>query len=90
MGAKPEHVEAGFYIGGTDSCQGDSGGPLYKFVNGKAYIIGVVSRGDDCAGFNQPGIYTDVSKFRSWIYKHTRDGGCNWFLKYKSLLEINN
>ena len=87
MGAKPEHVEAGFYIGGTDSCQGDSGGPLYKFVNGKAYIIGVVSRGDDCAGFNQPGIYTDVSKFRNWIYENTKDGGCNWSSKINPCLK---
>ena len=82
MGAKPEHVKMGYYLGETDSCQGDSGGPLYKFVRGtagrnKAYLVGVVSRGDDCAGFNQPGIYTDVAKYRKWINWHTRDGSCN-------------
>ena len=35
LGAKPEHVKLGYYLGETDSCQGDSGGPLYKFVRGK-------------------------------------------------------
>ena len=82
MGAKPEHVKMGYYLGDTDSCQGDSGGPLYKFVKDKAgqdraYLVGVVSRGDDCAGFNQPGIYTDVTKYKDWILEHTKDGSCN-------------
>ena len=76
LGAKPEHVKIGYYLGDTDSCQGDSGGPLYKFVRGKAYLVGVVSRGDDCAGFNQPGIYTDVQKYKDWILEHTEDGSC--------------
>ena len=81
MGAKPEHVKMGYYLGETDSCQGDSGGPLYKFVKDKrgrnrAYLVGVVSRGDDCAGFNQPGIYTDVQKYKDWILEHTKDGSC--------------
>ena len=65
-----------YYLGHSDSCQGDSGGPLYRFLNGKAYLVGVVSRGDECAGFNQPGIYTDISKQRQWILKNTRDGTC--------------
>ena len=76
MGAKPEHVKMGYYLGETDSCQGDSGGPLYKFVKDRAYLVGVVSRGDDCAGFNQPGIYTDVQKYKDWILEHTEDGSC--------------
>ena len=63
-------------MGHTDSCQGDSGGPLYKFIGNKAYLVGVVSRGDDCAGFNQPGIYTDVYKQRKWILENTSDGSC--------------
>ena len=47
------------------------------FTDGKAHVIGVVSRGDDCAGFNQPGIYTEVSKFLDWIEQHTKDATCS-------------
>ena len=44
-------------IGGSDACQGDSGGPLVKWqrikkngrVMQKAYLIGLVSRGQGCA-----------------------------------------
>jgi len=35
-----------------------------------------VSRGDDCAGFNQPGIYTDIFKERQWILENSKDGSC--------------
>ena len=77
MGAKPDQASLGYYLGDTDSCQGDSGGPLYKFMGNKVYIVGVVSRGDDCAGFNQPGIYTDVAKYKKWILKHSYDGSCS-------------
>ena len=48
----------------------------FAFSDGRAHVVGVVSRGDDCAGFNQPGIYTDVSKYLDWIEKHTKDGSC--------------
>ena len=67
----------GYYLRDTDSCQGTTGGPLYKFVGGRAYIVGVVSRGNDCAKINQPGIYTDVTKYKDWILEHTQDGSCN-------------
>ena len=70
------HKDLGYYLGHTDSCQGDSGGPLYRFYKGKAYVVGVVSRGDECAGFNQPGIYTDVYKYKKWILKYTKGGSC--------------
>lgn len=65
-----------YYLGGTDSCTGDSGGPVYTFHKTKrgkkAYLVGVVSRGYDCAGFNQPGIYTDVFKYKKWIKRNIR------------------
>ena len=71
-----EQFNLGYYLGHTDSCFGDSGGPLYKFINGKAYLVGVVNRGDDCAGFNQFGIYTIVYKLKDWILKNSADGSC--------------
>ena len=47
------------------------------FPDGKAYIVGVVSRGDDCAGFNQPGIYTTVYEYIDWIKENSKDGDCS-------------
>merc|ERR1712051_637421 len=69
-----EQRKLNYYLGETDSCRGDSGGPLYRFHKKKAYLVGVVARGDECAGFNQPGIYTDVFKHKTWIYKNARQG----------------
>jgi len=55
---------AGEYLrGGKDSCQGDSGGPAE--VNGE--VVGVVSFGTGCGRRLFPGVYTKVSKFRTWI-----------------------
>ncbi|TRY77213.1 hypothetical protein TCAL_13602 [Tigriopus californicus] len=66
-----------FYIGGSDSCKGDSGGPLFIWQANKAYLIGVVSRGKGCAGFNRPGIYTRITKKLKWIRKYTQSGNCS-------------
>lgn len=49
---------------GPDSCQGDSGGPLTDDATGEQ--IGIVSFGGDC-GIATPGVYTQVSAYRSWI-----------------------
>ena len=52
--------------------QGDSGGPLWiylgtKFETKRAFLIGIVSRGEGCANFNKPGVYTAVKNFLPWI-----------------------
>ncbi|XP_054708366.1 serine protease 30-like isoform X2 [Uloborus diversus] len=58
---------AGFSVGGHDSCKGDSGGPLVLYRNRRWYLIGLVSTGGHCAAAMQPGIYTRVSYYKSWI-----------------------
>ena len=63
--------------GGIDACNGDSGGPLVCDVDGKVELIGITSRGKDCAQPNQPGIYMKVAPYADWIREmiktYTRD-----------------
>ena len=45
----------------------------------RAVLIGIVSRGEGCAILDSPGIYTRITKYLPWIYKHTmlpKDGMC--------------
>ena len=53
--------------GGIDSCQGDSGGPLICDYNGKATVVGAVSRGTGCALEGTAGLYSAVSTSYEWI-----------------------
>ena len=72
--------ENGLIDGGFDSCQGekifirylnkfqgDSGGPLICPIDGKATLMGVVSRGQGCASEGYPGIYSNVHFALEWI-----------------------
>lgn len=60
---------AGLLEGGKDSCQGDSGGPLMTFDDSVQLWkqIGIVSWGIGCAEPKYYGIYTDLSKYSTWI-----------------------
>nr|BFE67853.1 serine protease [Actinoplanes digitatis] len=58
---------------GVDSCQGDSGGPMVRqLARGKWVQVGIVSWGLGCAREGYPGVYTQVSKFRSDIREAAR------------------
>uniref|UniRef100_A0A8C6TRN3 Peptidase S1 domain-containing protein n=1 Tax=Neogobius melanostomus TaxID=47308 RepID=A0A8C6TRN3_9GOBI len=56
---------AGYPEGKKDSCQGDSGGPLVVKKGSNWVQAGVVSFGYECARRNKPGVYTEVSEFRT-------------------------
>ncbi|XP_062977533.1 transmembrane protease serine 12-like [Elgaria multicarinata webbii] len=60
---------AGSETGRVDSCQGDSGGPLMCGFqnNAKYYLIGITSYGYGCGRPKLPGIYVNISKYRSWV-----------------------
>ena len=55
----------------TDSCQGDSGGPLMARDGGAPIQIGIVSWGEGCSVAGRPGVYVNVEKYLTWIWRVT-------------------
>ena len=64
------------YLPGNDACQGDSGGPLLWINNNRVYQIGIVSWGIDCAKTGNPGVYTKVNNYLTWIQQNTGENFC--------------
>jgi len=58
---------AGYQAGKIDSCKGDSGGPFVCKERGRYVLVGATSWGVGCAQAGQPGVYTDIKDFLSWI-----------------------
>lgn len=58
---------AGYQAGQVDSCKGDSGGPFVCKEKGHYILVGATSWGVGCAQAGQPGVYTDIKDFLSWI-----------------------
>lgn len=52
---------------GEDTCQGDSGGPLTRAEGPERVLVGLVSGGKGCAIAGMPGLYVNVTEYRSWI-----------------------
>ena len=56
--------------------------PIIKLLRrnsgGRAHTVGVVSRGGECAGFNQPGIYTNLmdERWNKWVRENIKEGDC--------------
>lgn len=64
-GIGENQICASYPNGGKDACAGDSGGPMT--IDGR--LAGIVSWGRGCAVAGNPGVYTEVSKYRDWIAK---------------------
>lgn len=65
----PDNMICGHVEQNKDSCQGDSGGPLAQKLNGRFYVLGVVSFGIGCSG---NGLYTRVNAYLDWIKQTSR------------------
>lgn len=58
---------AGYDTIAKDACQGDSGGPHVTRYQSTYFVTGIVSWGEGCARKGKYGVYTQVSKYISWI-----------------------
>lgn len=70
---------------------GDSGGPLWKIFGSEtptAFLVGVVSRGLNCANNDAPGVYARVKMYLPWIYKNARSGECEKSRKVRNFKDV--
>lgn len=80
--------------GGDDTSQGDSGGSLitYNVTDGKYYIIGIVSNGDEFGEYGGdgpgPGLYTSVAHFIPWIQTKMVKGTSDSFIPLSLTLQL--
>lgn len=79
----------GYQAGGKDSCYGDSGGPAFSKINGEYVQTGIVSFGYKCAKPNHYGVYTKLSKFKTWIEQQIRGLAFEQSHKLLSIAPIN-
>ena len=57
-------------VTGSSACQGDSGGPLVQKINGRHYLLGLVSYGPSkCRNRKnrRPDVYTDTRFYEEWV-----------------------
>ncbi|KAL0274764.1 UNVERIFIED_CONTAM: hypothetical protein PYX00_002813 [Menopon gallinae] len=69
---KQSNICTGPLNGDLSACSGDSGGPLVKTINGKTYVVGLVSWGRIPCGRGDPSVYTKVSNFIDYINKNSK------------------
>ncbi|KAK9535739.1 hypothetical protein VZT92_008102 [Zoarces viviparus] len=60
-------------VAGEDACKGDYGGPLVCLAGSDYVQVGIMSYGD-CGLRGHPGVYTQVSKFVSYIKDYIKNG----------------
>lgn len=69
-----EMICAGKIGGGQDACQGDSGGPLLCEIDGNVVLAGITSWGIGCARAGNPGEWSKVSNYISWLEPRLANG----------------